>query len=305
MAQLANEVETTTVVQESLSVDANDPTVSNQEETPLSPVYKRPKDDPSISPNAIQLADDQITEIFVHFGHSPQDIKDAMATFGDKRDVFALKKYFDDRRDPMAKLKEWVVKAGFNKMEDDDDDDQKEADPVESKEDETKEVEADNMAENKFPVHVFVRMRPLIQSEIENNDTPIVSETKFIAKTKSTTLRIEDCSARNVRKSAIKRPGKSGKGKGGKGKEQKKKMKTFKGFGGVLSEDIDNRDTFKQCILPSLDNLWNGHTVCSFAYGHTGSGKTYTIMGYDKVQSAVCSVYDLWMLIYTVTLYMI
>merc|ERR1719334_903861 len=123
-----------------------------------------------------------------------------MATFGDTRDVFALKKYFDDRRDPMAQLKEWVVKAGFNPMEDDDD--QKEVDPVRSKEDETKEVEADNVAENKFPVHVFVRMRPLIKSEIENNDTPIVSETKFIAKTKSTTLRIEDCSARNVRKSA-------------------------------------------------------------------------------------------------------
>jgi len=62
-------------------------------------------------------------------------------------------------------------------------------------------------------------------------------------------------------------------------------MKSFKGFSGVLFADHDNRETFKQCILPSIDRIWSGHTVCSFAYGHTGSGKTYTIMGYDEEKS--------------------
>jgi len=35
-------------------------------------------------------------------------------------------------------------------------------------------------------------------------------------------------------------------------------------------------------ILPSINKIFDGNTVCSFAYGHTGSGKTHTILGYDE-----------------------
>ena len=56
----------------------------------------------------------------------------------------------------------------------------------------------------------------------------------------------------------------------------------FKGFNSVFSPNCDNVAIFNQSIKPSLDKMLNGHTVCAFAYGHTGSGKTYTMLGYEK-----------------------
>ena len=277
MAQLSNPDSAADTVPETLSVETNDVQPTEEEPVTLSPVYKRPKDDPSPSPNVQVVSSEDIYDILQQLGHSGKKIQDAVAAVDDKGYIYAVKKYIDDRHDPMAELEKALEKitSGHGMFDDDEKDakpqeDADAADPVEAKE--------DDAADNKFPVHVFVRMRPLIQSEIEQNDGQIVTESKYINKTKSTTLRIEDSTARNVRKSAIKRPG-----KGGKAKAEKNKMKMFKGFGGVLSADTDNRATFAQCIMPSVGNIWRGHTVCSFAYGHTGSGKTYTIMGYDKV----------------------
>lgn len=275
---------------QSLTIDANDQSAPTEEDVIISPVYKRSKDDPSGSPNStrLRLSDEQIIGVLIQFGYTEQQIKAAMKETEDKADIFVIKKYLDDHRpDPLTAYKKFIdenLRSGrlIQQNGDDQKEPQKVVDSVVSTDDiDAVEIKEDDADSNEFRVHVFVRMRPLIRSEIDNEDGQIVTDTKFVNKTKSTTLCIEDSTARNVRKSAIKRPGK---GSGSKSKkEEKKKMKIFKGFSGVLFADHDNRETFNQCILPSMDRIWSGHTVCSFAYGHTGSGKTYTIMGYDEV----------------------
>ena len=132
----------------------------------------------------------------------------------------------------------------------------------------------------KFPVQVFVRLRPLIKEEIEGKHEEIEYDTKYIKKTKSTSINITDISKRrNIRKSAIPKKNKK------KNDDTPKKLKKFKGFKGIINATDNNLTCFKQVIEPSIDNIFNGFTVCSFAYGHTGSGKTYTILGYDPIES--------------------
>ena len=153
----------------------------------------------------------------------------------------------------------------------------------------TAEYEADDVKSNepkdksviKFPVQVFVRLRPLIKEEIEGEHEEIEYTTKYIKKTKSTTINIVD-----ITKNKSKRRGFiPKKKKKEEPKEEPKKLKKFKGFKGVLIPNDNNFECFKQAIEPSIGNIFNGYTVCSFAYGHTGSGKTYTILGYDPVES--------------------
>eukprot|EP01084_Bolivina_argentea_P029589 54943_1 len=124
----------------------------------------------------------------------------------------------------------------------------------------------------KFPVRVFVRLRPLIKEEIEQKHEKFEYNTKYIKKTKSTKININDITKKQ-RQSSIKRKNK---------KNNKIPIKKFSGFNSILSETQNNNETFKQCILPSIENIFSGFTICSFAYGHTGSGKTHTILGYDQ-----------------------
>ena len=72
-----------------------------------------------------------------------------------------------------------------------------------------------------------------------------------------------------------------------KGKDKKAvKLKKFKGFRRVLSAKVDNHATFERCIMPSIDNLLEGRTVCVFAYGHTGS--VCTAYGYIASIATAC-----------------
>merc|ERR1719203_2415891 len=122
----------------------------------------------------------------------------------------------------------------------------------------------------KFPVRVFVRLRPLIQSELEAKH----EELEYNTASAGTTIKITDITKKTSRQSI--------KPKGAKTKDSKKAIKKFKGFERIFSAKDDNVECFEQCVLPSMDNIFKGFTVCSFAYGHTGSGKTHTILGYDE-----------------------
>eukprot|EP01084_Bolivina_argentea_P180579 311990_1 len=55
----------------------------------------------------------------------------------------------------------------------------------------------------------------------------------------------------------------------------------FKGFKNIVLPNCNNLYTFNECIVPSIDNIFDGISTCAFAYGHTGSGKTHTIFGYN------------------------
>lgn len=50
-------------------------------------------------------------------------------------------------------------------------------------------------------------------------------------------------------------------------------------FTEIFETDIGNGDVFKAAVSPNLPRILEGATCNFFAYGHTGSGKTHTIIG--------------------------
>ena len=52
-------------------------------------------------------------------------------------------------------------------------------------------------------------------------------------------------------------------------------------FTGVFDASNDNRHVYDQAVAPMLPHVLQGGTCNLFAYGHSGSGKTHTIIGYD------------------------
>ncbi|KAF3061628.1 Kinesin-related protein 6 [Daldinia childiae] len=52
-------------------------------------------------------------------------------------------------------------------------------------------------------------------------------------------------------------------------------------FKGVFTQEDDNDSIFSQIVAPILPKVLRGATYNYFAYGHSGSGKTHTIIGYD------------------------
>lgn len=56
-------------------------------------------------------------------------------------------------------------------------------------------------------------------------------------------------------------------------------------FSSYDSDDADyaNQDTiFRGTTLPLIDKAFEGYNACLFAYGMTGSGKSYSMMGIDS-----------------------
>jgi len=102
------------------------------------------------------------------------------------------------------------------------------------------------------PVSVYVRVRPLVEEEVEagegmmpgiamTNSDP--ADTNAIALTTETS--------------------------------------TFRGFTGVLGPDADNKMVFQRCFESRLDTVVKGGTASLFCYGYTGSGKSHTVLGYE------------------------
>ncbi|RHY15018.1 hypothetical protein DYB32_010798 [Aphanomyces invadans] len=61
-------------------------------------------------------------------------------------------------------------------------------------------------------------------------------------------------------------------------KSKPKREKAFTHFTSV-HDDVSNAAFFDVAVAPLLDEALAGRTGCCFAYGHTGSGKTHTILG--------------------------
>merc|ERR1712228_516111 len=109
-----------------------------------------------------------------------------------------------------------------------------------------------------FPVDVFLRMRPLIGHEIDEQH----KEIKYsIKKTK-----------KSQRKKFILSTNQKG----------RDREYTFKGLKNIILPKQNNEFVFKQCIMPCIDALFAGTPCAAFAYGHSGSGKTHTMFGYGK-----------------------
>lgn len=56
-------------------------------------------------------------------------------------------------------------------------------------------------------------------------------------------------------------------------------------FTGVFEAGDGNKSVFETVVVPTLPQVLGGGTCNVFAYGHSGSGKTHTIIGYDYEDS--------------------
>lgn len=63
--------------------------------------------------------------------------------------------------------------------------------------------------------------------------------------------------------------------------EKAEKPKSFK-FDHVFPEATSQIDIYRRVALPVVDKVLNGYNGTIFAYGQTGTGKTYTMSGYHK-----------------------
>ncbi|XP_015597469.1 kinesin-like protein KIF23 [Cephus cinctus] len=103
---------------------------------------------------------------------------------------------------------------------------------------------------SKEPVHVYCRLRPM-QYPTDVSCMRVISDT---------TINISPPeSASNLRNGTA------------------KEIQTI--FSRVFTADVSQREVFRVVALPLVENLIQGRNGLLFAYGVTGSGKTYTMMG--------------------------
>ena len=50
-------------------------------------------------------------------------------------------------------------------------------------------------------------------------------------------------------------------------------------FDRIFSKEITTRGVYERTCLNLIPSVINGYNACVFAYGTTGSGKTYTMTG--------------------------
>ena len=213
---------------QSLSVDVTNQSVFTVIDGSLSPVYRRPKDDLSVSPNKTKrkrkhIADDQKVT------HSDDSKEDASS--------------------------------------------QPDIDDAECKTEETSP---------KFPVEVFLRIRPLVGKEVADDH----EATNFTVKTSKK----KGTKSLNLKKGSTRKAHPDGdddtSNMSAAQKRLHRRLKSrnpevkYQGFKDILAPSDDNMSTFRRCILPALPSIMRGEKTCAFAYGHTGSGKTHTITGY-------------------------
>ncbi|KAL6877458.1 kinesin-like protein [Trichoderma longibrachiatum] len=52
-------------------------------------------------------------------------------------------------------------------------------------------------------------------------------------------------------------------------------------FNAIFNPEDDNGEVYKSIVAPAIPHVLRGGSCNFFAYGHSGSGKTHTIIGYD------------------------
>ncbi|ETV91664.1 hypothetical protein H310_13742 [Aphanomyces invadans] len=124
----------------------------------------------------------------------------------------------------------------------------------------------------KKQVEVHLRIRPLVKEELERQDVPLVltclDGADGLTNLSLTTPKTEADDVEFVEVLGFQVP-----------KSKPKRDKTFRRFHSV-HDDVANEAFFKTTVAPLVQDTLAGRTACCFAYGHTGSGKTHTILGY-------------------------
>ncbi|KAF0691617.1 Aste57867_17187 [Aphanomyces stellatus] len=128
-------------------------------------------------------------------------------------------------------------------------------------------------ARSKKQVDVHLRIRPLVKEELERDDVPLVLRQVVndgLTSLELTTPKTDADDVEFVEVLGFTVP-----------KSKPKRDKTFKRFKSV-HQDVSNVDFFAATVAPLVSDMLAGRTACCFAYGHTGSGKTHTILGYGQ-----------------------
>ena len=105
----------------------------------------------------------------------------------------------------------------------------------------TEPVAATEEEQQAFRIKVFIRVRPL--SQRENSETSVTVE-----------------SERSLRMDWV---------------DRKPRQYSF-GFDRIFDETVNNRTIYMEVGKPLITGLLEGYNASVFAYGATGSGKTYT-----------------------------
>lgn len=143
----------------------------------------------------------------------------------------------------------------------------------------TKKVYLDR---KKSKVITHVRIRPLTEEEIKREDqelelktAPIIEKNNINRPTHSLMLTTPKTPNDDIEFVEV-----LGGFKVPKAKPQRKK--TYRGFASVSEQNISNQAFFESNVKSLVQQSLKGKTGCCFAYGHTGSGKTHTILGYGE-----------------------
>lgn len=167
-----------------------------------------------------------------------------------------------------------------------DDDEKKSSENAPSMQALSKLVETHSLKAVQFPVGVFVRIRPLVGKEVEEEHSSINYAVKSSKKSKTQKLtikKIPDDADSDMKEEddavemdeAQKKMAAMKKRFGQKGRDI-----DYKGFRRIILPKSDNVAVFEEAVAPFLSNVMLGQKTCIFSYGHTGSGKTHTIFGY-------------------------
>lgn len=125
-------------------------------------------------------------------------------------------------------------------------------------------------------VRVVVRCRPLSRKESERNCkliVDVVSESNSISVTNPNPTESSDPTNNHALA-----PNKSG----GDGSLVNSSIKTFT-FDAVFSPDSTQADVYNEVARPIVENVLQGYNGTIFAYGQTGTGKTFTMEGVYNV----------------------
>jgi len=104
-------------------------------------------------------------------------------------------------------------------------------------------------------VKTFVRWRPLVGDELKRGDAAVASTCT------------EDGGISSLSVTS-----------------DRTRVKTWKGtgFAGVFQDREGNAEVFERAVAPMVSTILAGKSACCFCYGHTGSGKTHTVLGYGS-----------------------
>jgi len=58
--------------------------------------------------------------------------------------------------------------------------------------------------------------------------------------------------------------------------------RSYRGLTAVLGPETLNAELYARALSPLVSRVLQGETACCFAYGHTGSGKTHSVVGYGS-----------------------